>query len=306
MVYDMLVIGGGPAGLTAAIYGCRAKMSVLVLEKLSLGGYIVVSDKVSNYPGFPQGITGAQLGELFEKQARNLGAELKAVSVSRFEDRGEEKVVLTGKEEFKGRTAVICSGTSHRALGIPGEEKFKGRGISVCATCDAPFFRNKKVLVVGAGNAALEEALFLTGFAEKVYLAHRKDRLGGDVALQEKVRQSEKIEILWNTVVQEVQGQDLVEGVTLANTRDGRVYDLEIHGVFVNIGVQPNTYLFEDTGIEMDDKGYILTDEDMETSLPGVFAAGDIRKKKVRQVVTAAADGAVAALSAKKYLDKKA
>lgn len=291
--------------MTAAMYASRAKLSTLVLEKMTLGGYIVITEKVKNYPGVPQDISGAELGKLFEEQAKSFGAEIKWANVARFEDRGDVKAAITGKEEFQAKSVIIATGTSHKSLGVPGEEKFVGRGISFCATCDAPFFKNKKVLVVGGGNAAIQEALFLTQFAEKVYVAHRGSQLDAEKDLQEKADDNEKIEILWNTVVKEVVGEDLLEKVVLLDNKTGEEWMLEISGMFIYIGVQPNTYFLEDSEVEMDDEGYIITNEKMETSVPGVFAAGDVRQKKVRQVITAAADGAVAAQLAKSYLKEK-
>ena len=305
LIYDVMIIGGGPAALTAAMYASRAKLSTLVLEKMTLGGYIVITEKVKNYPGVPQDISGAELGKLFEEQAKSFGAEIKWANVARFEDRGDVKAAITGKEEFQAKSVIIATGTSHKSLGVPGEEKFVGRGISFCATCDAPFFKNKKVLVVGGGNAAIQEALFLTQFAEKVYVAHRGSQLNAEKDLQEKADENEKIEILWNTVVKEVVGEDLLEKVVLLDNKTGEEWMLEISGMFIYIGVQPNTYFLEDSEVEMDDEGYIITNEKMETSVPGVFAAGDVRQKKVRQVITAAADGAVAAQLAKSYLKEK-
>ncbi len=304
MDYDLLIVGGGPAGLTAAIYGCRANLSVLVLEKLAAGGTIVVSEKVTNYPGFPEGITGAELGELFEKQAKNLGAEIKWATVSKIADQGDVKVISTDKGEYRSKAVIVSSGTSHSSLGVPGEEKFKGRGISTCATCDAPFFKGKKVLVVGGGNAAVQEAIFLTQFAEKVYIVHRRGQLIAEQSLQEKALENDKIEFLWNTIVKEIAGEDLVEQAVLFDNKTGEERSLEVSGVFVYAGVQPNTFFLEDSAVEMDGKGYILTNENMETSVPGIFAAGDVRQRKVRQVITAASDGAVAANKAKSHIKK--
>ncbi len=291
--------------MTAAMYASRAKLSTLVLEKMTVGGYIVITEKVKNYPGIPQDISGAELGKLFEEQAKSFGAEIKWANVSRLEDRGDLKVAIAGKEEFQARAVIIATGTSHKSLGVPGEEKFVGRGISFCATCDAPFFKNKKVMVVGGGNAAIQEALFLTQFAEKVYIAHRGGQLDAEKDLQEKVLENDKIEILWHTLVEEIQGEDLLEKVLLVDNKTGEEWMMEISGLFIFIGVQPNTYFLEDSGVEMDDEGYIITNEKMETSIPGIYAAGDVRQKKVRQVITAAADGAVAAQLAKSYLKEK-
>lgn len=302
MFYDVLILGGGPAGLTAAIYASRAKLSVLVLEKMTTGGAMVVSENIDNYPGFPEGISGAELGRLLEEQAKKSGAEIKWGNVVKFEDQGNIKVVSTIKEEYKGKTVIVCTGTGRRTLGVPGEEEFKGRGISFCATCDAPLFKNKNVLVVGGGNAAVQEAVYLTRFADKVYIAHRGNQLRAEKNLQEKVFADKKIELLLNTVVKEVRGEGLVEGVLLLDKKTGKEWFLKLSGIFLFIGVHPNTIFLEDAGIKMDDKGYVITTEKMETSLAGVFAAGDVREKKVRQIITAASDGAVAANMARAYI----
>ncbi|UNC93960.1 thioredoxin-disulfide reductase [Candidatus Contubernalis alkalaceticus] len=305
LLYDVIIIGGGPAALTAAIYASRAKLSTLVIEKMVLGGTIVISEKVNNYPGFPQDISGYELGKLFEEQAKNFGAEIKWKNIVRFEDRGDVKAAISEKEEFLAKSVIIATGTSHKSLGVPGEENFIGRGISFCATCDAPLFRNKKVLVVGGGNAALQEAIFTTQFAEKVYIAHRGENLRAEKDLQEQASENEKIEFLWNTVVKEVKGENLLEKVLLRDNVTGEEWMLEVGGMLIYIGVHPNTYFLEDSEVEMDEEGYIITNEKMETSIAGVYAAGDVRQKKVRQVITAAADGAVAANLAKSYLKKR-
>ncbi len=305
MIYDLLIIGGGPAGLSAAIYGGWTKLSVLVLEKLSVGGAIVVSKEVKNYPGFPEGISGAELGGLMEEQAKQFGAEITWGTVTSFEDKGEIKVIKSGKDEYKAKTVLICTGTSHRSLGVPGEEKFKGRGISYCAICDAPFFKEKEVVVVGGGNTALQEAVSLTKFASKVYIAHHSDQLKAEKAVQEEARNNKKIEILYNTVVKEILGEDSLEKVVLINNETGEEWDLEVSGVFPYIGVQPNTYFLENSSVELDDQGFIITNENMETSVPGIYAAGDVRQKEVPQVVVAAAEGAIAATMVKKYLKER-
>ncbi len=305
MIYDLLIIGGGPAGLSAAIYAGWTKLSVLVLEKLSVGGAIVVSKKVKNYPGFPEGISGAELGGLMEEQARQFGAEITWGTVTSFEDKGEIKVIKSGKDEYKAKTVLICTGTSHRSLGVPGEEKFKGRGISYCAICDAPFFKEKEVVVVGGGNSALQEAVSLTKFASKVYIVHNSDQLKAEKPVQEEARNNDKIVILYNTVVKEILGEDLLEKVVLINNETGEEWALEVSGVFPYIGVQPNTYFLENSSVELDDQGFIITNENMETSVPGIYAAGDVRQKEVPQIVVAAAEGAIAATMVKKYLKER-
>lgn len=302
-IYDLLILGAGPAGLTAAIYGARARLSVLVIEQMLSGGQIATTEKVENYPGFPEGIGGLELGQLLEEQARNFGAEMVLATVEGVSLKGEFKEVRTTEGVFRGRTLLIATGTRSRPLGVPGEEELKGRGVSYCVTCDGSFFQDKTVMVVGGGDSALEEALVLTKFAAKVYIVHRRGELRAIRILQERVQKNPKIEIIYNTVVKEIKGRDHVESVTLHNVVQNKTWDVPIDGIFLYIGLIPNTdYLNGD--LERNEQGYLITSDSMETSVPGVFAAGDVREKGLRQVVTAVADGAVAAISAAKYLDQ--
>lgn len=299
-VYDLLILGAGPAGLAAAIYGCRANLRVLIFEQMLAGGEITSTDRLDNYPGFPEGIGGAEFGQLLEQQARRFGAEIISATIDKALLEGEVKKIVTSRGSFYGRTIVIATGTVPRFLGVPGEEKLRGKGISFCATCDGPFFREKKVAVIGGGDAALQEALFLTRFAQQIYLIHRRDELRAVPYLQEQVFKQPRIEILWDTIVKGFYGGQKVEKLALQNVKSGQTADLPVDGAFLYIGRVPNTGFFQ--GVEMDSQGYIITSEEMETSLPGVFAAGDVRRKFLRQVITAASDGAIAAMIAVRYL----
>lgn len=303
-VYDMLVLGGGPAGLTCAMYAARARLSVLVVEQMISGGQIATTERVENYPGFPQGIGGMELGQLLEDHARAFGAQMVLAAVEKAEIMGPVKVVHTSEGVFRGKTLVIATGTRSRALGVPGESEFKGRGVSYCVACDGAFFQDKPVLVVGGGDSALEEALVLTKFASKVYLVHRRNELRAIGILQDRVRKNDKIEVILNTVVKEIKGSDFVESVTLHNHAENKTWDVKVDGVFLYVGLIPNSEFVKDQ-LQLNGQGYIITSAGMETSVPGVFAAGDVREKGLRQVVTAVADGAIAALSAAKYLDEQ-
>lgn len=300
-MYDIIIIGSGPAGLAAAIYGQRAKLSVLVIEKQPMsGGQIINTYDVDNYPGLP-GIGGFELASKFREHADGLGAQIVTEDVLSVELSGEKKKVATNEGEYEGRTVVIATGATHRKLAVPGEEALSGMGVSYCATCDGAFFRGKEVAVIGGGDVALEDALFLARACGKVYLIHRRDELRGAKVLQEKVLAEEKIEVIWDTVVEEIRGNSQVEALALLNKKTKEQSSLPVQGVFIAVGIQPNSELFQGH-LEMDEGGYIKAGEDGVTSLPGVFAAGDVRTKQLRQIVTAAADGANAVTSAERYL----
>lgn len=300
-MYDMIIIGSGPAGLAAAIYGQRAKLSVLVIEKQPMsGGQIINTPDVDNYPGLP-GIGGFELASKFRAHADAMGAEVMVGEVTSLELSGDVKKVMTDNGTYEGKTVVIATGATHRRLGVPGEETLIGAGVSHCATCDGAFFREKEVAVVGGGDVALEDALFLSRISRKVYLIHRRDEFRGAKSLQEKVFQTENIEIIWNTVVEEIKGNGIVEELLLRQTQAGEESRLPIQGVFVAVGIQPNSELFRGL-VDMDESGYIRAGEDCVTDTPGVFAAGDVRTKMLRQVITAASDGANAVTSAEHYL----
>lgn len=302
MLYDVIIIGNGPAGLTAAIYGMRAGLKTLVLSDNPMsGGQIATTYEVDNYPGLPK-ISGMELGDKFEEHAKALGAEFRQASVSSIEDHGDTKVVVTDKENLETKTVVISIGADHSKLGVPGEKELTGMGVSYCATCDGAFFRNRVVAVVGGGDVALEDAIFLSRFASKVYLIHRRDAFRGAMVLQEQVKANEKIEIIYDTVVDEVVGKDAVECLRLSNKKTGEQWELPVNGVFMAVGTKPNVVGMQGLP-EQDEKGYLVAGEDCATSIPGIYAAGDVRTKQLRQVITAAADGANAITSIEKYLN---
>jgi thioredoxin reductase (NADPH) len=299
-IYDLLILGAGPAGLTAAIYGCRANLSVLVFEQMLAGGEIASTDRLDNYPGFPEGVNGADFGQLLEQQARRFGTEIVSAIIEEASLEGEIKKVVTSQGLFYGRAIIVATGTVPGVLGVPGEEELRGKGISFCATCDGFFFRGKEVAVIGGGDAALQEALYLTRFAEKIILIHRRDKFRAVPYLQEQVFKQPRIKIIWDTIVKGFSGEQRLEKITIQNVKDAQTTDLPVAGAFLYIGRVPNTGFLK--GVEKDGQGYIITSEEMETSLPGIFAAGDVRRKFLRQVVTAAADGAIAAMMAVRYL----
>ena len=299
--YDVIVIGGGPGGYTAALYAARANLSVLVLEKFSPGGQMATTDIVENYPGFAEGINGFELGVQMKQGAERFGVKSKLAEVKSVDLNANPKLVHTRKDTFEAKTVILATGAFPRELGLPNEQMLRGRGVSYCATCDGAFFRGKEVAVIGGGDVALEDALFLARACSKVYLIHRRDEFRGAKSLQEKVKNTENIEIIWDTIVEEVTGEEQVTGVSLYNKKKEEHYGLSVQGMFVAVGIQPNSELFQGQ-LEMDEAGYIKAGEDCSSSLSGVFAAGDVRTKQLRQIVTAAADGANAVTSVERYL----
>jgi thioredoxin reductase (NADPH) len=305
MVYDVIIIGGGPAGLGAAIYSSRARMSTLIIEKAGCGGLIAITDNLENYPGFDKGINGFELTSKMEQQARTSGAEITYGEVVAIEtDETLKKVILTDKT-YITKTIIIASGSSFKKLGVQGEEEFIGRGISFCATCDGPFFKNKEVAVIGGGNSALQEALFLTKFASKVTLIHRRNEFRAAKILQERVAAEPKIKIILDTVVEEITGTQTIEKIKVRNVNSSAAEEIPVDGVFIFIGWTPNTKFLMNNKIALDEKGYILTDEQMKTAIDGIYACGDVRKKSLRQVVTAVSDGATASVSAHQYIESQ-
>lgn len=305
-VYDMVILGGGPAGVSAAIYGGRAGLDVLIIEQMLMGGEIASTHFLENYPGFPEGISGAEFGERLEQHARRFGTKIISAMVESADIAGDPKRIVSSAGEFWGRTLVVATGTYSRTLGVEGEEKLHGKGISSCATCDGFFFRNKTVAVVGGGDEAVQEALFLAGLAAKVILIHRRSKLSAVKVLQEEIFKNPKVEFIWDSTVREFRGEEKLQSIVIENTKEQKTSELAVDGVFVYTGKKkaPNTGFLK--GLEMDSQGYIITNEEMETSAPGVYAAGDIRRKLLRQVLTAAADGAIAATMAYKYLKERA
>lgn len=305
MVWDVVIVGAGPAGLASAIYAGRSQLKTLVLDQMMPGGQLLITEEIENYPGFFEGITGFELSEKFRQHAEKFGAQIiNGKPVSSVELDGDIFVVKTDGEDFKGKTLIWAAGSTPRKLNIPGEAEFVGRGVSYCAVCDGAFFKDRTVVVVGGGDSALQESLYLTKFATKVYLIHRRDKFRAVKILQERVKKNEKIKPLLNYVVTSINGKDFVESVTLKNTVTGEERELNTDGVFIFIGNEPNVSPVAHL-VETTETGFIITDEEMRTKTPGLLAAGDVRHKPLKQVVTAVADGAVAAMSAAKYLEEK-
>ena len=299
--YDVVIIGGGPSGLTAGLYASRARLSSLLIEKAATGGYIVNAGLVENYPGFPQGISGLELAELMNKQAAKYGLETLLAEVNGLELRGKQKVVKTTEGDIVAKAVIIAGGSDRVKLGVPGEEEFTGKGVAYCALCDAAFYRDLPVAVVGGGNAAINEALELSKFASKVTVIHRRQELRAVRILQERAFAEPKIEFLWNAVVEAIEGEDMVKRLRLRNVLTGEKSVLAISGIFVAIGFKPNTDYLKGI-LSLDATGAIITNEKMETEVPGIFAAGDIRSGSIRQVIAAAGDGAVAAIYAERFI----
>lgn len=304
---DLVIVGAGPAGLSAAIYGMRAGIDLVVLEKLAPGGQVMTTYEVENYPGFVDPVPGWELMSNMENQARRLGAEIASMelsSIRRDEDENCFEIAAVGGNPVRARAVICATGASLLKLGVSGEAEFTGRGVSYCATCDAAFFKGRVTAVVGGGDTALEEALHLTRFASKVYLVHRRDAFRGAKLLQKRVMENAAIEPVYNSIVRSINGSGKVESITLENTKTGAASDLAVDGVFIFIGYRPNTeYL---PGEILNDYGEVMVDGRMRTSIPGLFAAGDLRGESIRQIVAAAADGATAALSAYEYLESLA
>lgn len=308
-VYDVVIIGAGPAGLAAGLYAARAKMSTLILEKEKAGGQIVTTDEVANYPGSVEHATGPSLVARMVEQCEEFGAERVKDGVVSLELEGQIKKIHTENGQIiEARSIIIATGASPRKIGCPGEKELTGKGVSYCATCDADFFTDLEVFCIGGGDTAVEEAMYLSKFARKVTLVHRRDEFRAAKSIIEKAGKNEKIEYLMNSVVDEIGGDGLVEYMKVKNTVTGEITQIKAHeddgtfGIFCFVGYLPQTALFKGI-ITMDESGYIVTDENMLTNIPGVYAAGDVRQKQLRQVVTATADGAIAAVMAEKYIE---
>ena len=299
-IYDVIVIGGGPGGYTAALYAARANLSVAILEKLTPGGQMGTTDVIDNYPGFPQGVNGFELAMQMKEGAERFGAKTLLAEVTQAELAGEIKTVHTTEGVFQAPTVILASGAHPRELGLPGEQELRGRGVSYCATCDGMFYRNKTVAVVGGGNTAVSDVLYLSRLCEKVYLIHRRDQLRASKVYLDPLQKAENVEFVWDSQVKELLHGDTITGLRVHNKKTGHDWDLSCEGVFVAIGHIPNTELYRGQ-VDLDEAGYVLAGETTKTNLPGVFAVGDLRKKPLRQVITAASDGAVAAHFIEEY-----
>ncbi len=302
MERELVIVGGGPAGLAAALYAARAGLDTVLYEEGMPGGKAATTERIENYPGFPDGIGGVELMMNMQAQAQRFGARMVNAGVEAIEPGDAQFILQTGEGRVTARAVILATGVTPRPLNVRGEAEFTGRGISFCATCDGPLFRDRVVAVVGGGDAAVEEALFLSRFARKVYLIHRRDALRATKVLQDRAFAEPKIEFLWHSVVQEVLGGRTVEAVLIRDVRSGETRAVAVDGVFVYIGMEPNSRLVRGL-VALDEQGYVITDEEMRTSRPGIFAAGDVRRKTLRQVVTAVADGAIAAVTAGHYLE---
>ena len=301
MRYDTIIIGAGPAGLSAAIYAARSGLKTAIFEKGIVGGQITVTQDVENYPGFETAIGGFELTEQMRKQALRFEADFIDDEVTAVGLEGKCKIIGTHDHEYRAKTVIFCSGAFPRRMNVPGEERLTGRGVSYCATCDGALYRGKTVAVIGGGDSAIEEGLFLTKFAEKVYVIHRRDELRAQYIIQQRAFKNPKMEFIWDTVLQEIKGETKVSELEVYNRKTDKLSFLKVDGVFIYVGILPNTALLE-SRLNLDSSGFVITDEHMHTNIPGIFAAGDIRSKVLRQVVTAASDGAIAAWSAEKWI----
>jgi len=302
--YDIIIVGAGPAGLSAGIYAGRARLKTLLLEKLIHGGQVMTTDLVENYPGFPEGISGFELSDRMRKQAERFGLQFRSGEVLELEPGSDHHLLRLEEEELKAGAVIIASGARYRSLGVPGEKALTGKGVSYCATCDGALYRGQTIAVVGGGDTALTDTLFLCRFADKIHLIHRRDAFRGEKFLQEQIfaqEQQKKVEIHWDTVVQEIRGDQVVEALQLENVKTREVNTLPVAGVFIFVGIVPNTAWLKGR-IPMDEWGFVFTNAQMATSIPGIYAAGDVRSKLLRQIATAVGDGATAAFAAGEYL----
>lgn len=302
-MYDIIVIGAGPAGLTAALYALRADKSVLVLEKATFGGQITFSPQIENYPGFAK-MSGNEFADKLVDQVINQGADIEMETVTAIRDNGDTKTVITEDDEHEAKAVIIATGVKHRQTGLPNENELVGEGVSYCAVCDGAFFKGQTVAVLGGGNSALQEAVLLSDGCEKVYVIQNLDYFTGEARLVEKLKEKDNVEFIMGTVISSLNGEGSLESLTLRKEADGSEYDLKVNGLFVAIGLIPNNKIFEEIA-GLDEWGYIDSDESCLTRTEGVFVAGDCRKKQIRQITTAAADGSVAALAACRYIDSK-
>jgi thioredoxin reductase (NADPH) len=301
--YHVIVIGGGPAGLTAGLYTSRAHLKTVLLESMIPSGQAYMAERIENYPGFPDGISGRELIERFTQQASRFGLDIQQFTpVDKVEVIKDTRTAIAGDKKFSASALIIATGAKYNTLGIPGEEEFSGKGISYCATCDGAFFKDQAVAVVGGGDTALEDALYLSRIAKKVYIIHRRDQLRAQKILQRKALEEPNIEFIWDTVVREIQGEDAVKTLLLENVKNAKQRELAVSGVFIAVGQKPNSDFVRGL-VELDDKDYIITDQNCATAVTGIFAAGDIRQKDLRQISTAVGDGALAAAAVERYIE---
>jgi len=303
-IYEVIIIGGGPGGLTAGLYTSRARLRTLLIESSLFGGQMTTTELIENYPGFPEGVSGDELSRLMEDQARRFGMETVSQEVVKVSLEGDMKVVQTHESTYRCEALIISTGAEYRKLGVPGEMEFAGKGVSYCATCDGAFFRDSRIVVVGGGDSALTEALFLTKFAKELTIIHRRDALRGTKIYQERAFANPKIKFLWNSIIQEIKGDSMVRSIIVKNVKTGEIKEFEIEGAFLFVGLVPRTQFLKGI-VQMDEGGYALTNEQCETSAKGIFAVGDCRKKLLRQIATAVGDGATAAFAAEKFLELK-
>jgi len=303
MEYDVAIIGGGPAGLAAALYAARGGMKTVIFEKALVGGQITTTADVENYPGFEDNMSGFDIADKMRKQAEKFGTEIKQENIKSIQTDNFYKVVETDSDKYNVKSVILATGANPSKLGVHGEAKYTGRGVSYCATCDGALYRDKTVAVVGGGDSAVEEAIFLTKFAKKVYIIHRRDELRAVKLIQKRAFENDKIEIIWDSIVKEIKGGDFIEQVELYNKKTKETNQLNLDGIFIYVGIIPNNELVK-SDVELDEQGFILTDETMGTKVPGLYVAGDVVHKVLRQVVTAASDGATAAFSAEKWTEE--
>ncbi len=295
---DLVIIGGGPAGLTAGIYAQRYMLDTVLLEKQMAGGQVAITDVIENWPGI-KSITGMELSDRFREHAESLGLKIEMAEVVGVEDKGKKKIIKTAEGEIETRTVIIATGSRPKELGVPGEREFRGRGVSYCGTCDGPLFRGKKVLVVGGGDTAVKESIYLSRLVSQLFLVHRRDQLRAEKMLQERILSIENVVFKWNSMLDRIEGTDGVERAVIHNKLTDKEETINVDGVFVFVGIEPNT---EFVDVDKDEWGFIKTNQDMETSVEGIFAAGDCRTKPIRQITTAVGDGAIAAYMAEQYV----
>ena len=302
-IYDVVIIGSGPAGMTAALYASRSNLSTLMLERGVPGGQMINTAEIENYPGFLS-ILGPELSDKMFEGSKQFGAEYAYGDVQEIQDGKEYKTITAGGKEYKTRAIIIATGAEHRKLGVAGENEYNGRGVSYCAVCDGAFFRNKELIVIGGGDSAVEEGTYLTQFASKVTIVHRRGELRAQKILQDRAFKNEKVDFIWNATVSEIHGDDMkVTGATLVDTKDGSTKEITADGAFIYVGILPQTNSFKDLGIT-DEEGWIITNDEMETAIPGIFAVGDVRQKTLRQVTTAVGDGGQAGQAVFKYVEE--